>query len=70
MRALVITYGDSVVSLTQRLKSKWPIVKSPTRQNLVIIPTPGQNLVDNQSPLLTKAGTEQVADLTQAMPRN
>ncbi len=25
-----LTYGDSVVSLTQRLKSKWPIIKSPT----------------------------------------
>ncbi len=35
---LGITHGDSSVALTQRLKSKWPIVKSPTVQSFVIPP--------------------------------
>lgn len=33
-----LTYGDSVVALTQRLKSRWPIIKSPSRQNFVVTP--------------------------------
>jgi len=33
-----ITYGDSSVALTQRLRSKWPIIKAPTMQSVFIPP--------------------------------
>ncbi len=52
-----ITYGDSIVSLTQRLKSKWPIVKSPTRQNFVITPDLTEAI---QQALTDKSGGEQI----------
>jgi diguanylate cyclase (GGDEF)-like protein len=34
----LITYGDSSVSLTQRLRSKWPIIKAPSMQSVFIPP--------------------------------
>ncbi len=61
-----ITYGDSSVGLTQRLRSKWPIIKAPSSQTFVIPPQILHARLGNQTKPANEVKVQHISTTSQA----